>query len=74
MFTSFPMTFNPLKTNGNYIYRRLLQSVTLLLCVWISYDSQCKQLLRISLNSVNQLIFLTVKCVIFEVRTEFFLE
>jgi hypothetical protein len=36
-----------------------------------SYDSQKKTAI-ISLNSVNQLIFVMVKCgVLFEVRTEF---
>jgi hypothetical protein len=38
---------------------------------WIWYDSQCKQEL-VSLNSINQLIFVMVKCsVLFEVQTEF---
>jgi hypothetical protein len=40
------------------------------LCVCFSYDSYCERI--ISLNSINKLIFVMVKCsVLFEVRTEF---
>jgi hypothetical protein len=42
-----------------------------ILYLWLSYYSHCKQPI-ISLNSVNRLIFVTVKCgVFFAVRTEF---
>jgi hypothetical protein len=41
-----------------------------ILYLWVLYDSQRN--LIIFLNSVNQLIFVMVKCgVLFEVRTEF---
>jgi hypothetical protein len=57
---------NPLKPSGNYIYHRLLQSITLYFVYLIRF------LAIISSNSVNQLIFLMVKCVVlFEVRTGF---
>jgi hypothetical protein len=40
-------------------------------CLFVSYDSRCKQRL-FPLNSVIQLIFVMVKhCVFFAVRTEF---
>jgi hypothetical protein len=63
--------FNPLKPSGNDIYHRLLQSITL--------HFEFTNLVRFSLltaiiflNSVNQLIFVMVKCgVLFEVRTDF---
>jgi hypothetical protein len=42
-----------------------------ILYLWVSYDSHCKKTM-ISLNSVNQLIFVMVKCgVFFAVRAEF---
>jgi hypothetical protein len=34
---------NSLKPNGNHIYRLLQQSITLVLCLCVSYDSQYKQ-------------------------------
>jgi hypothetical protein len=36
------------------------------------YDSHCYSMLPLNLNSINQLIFVMVKCgVLFKVRTEF---
>jgi hypothetical protein len=59
--------FSPLKPSGNYTYHRLLQSVTL----HFMYMDLVR-FLQVSVNSVNQLIFVMVKCgVLFEVRTEF---
>jgi ABC-type transport system involved in cytochrome bd biosynthesis fused ATPase/permease subunit len=63
--------FNPLKTRGNYMYHLLYQSVlpcfVFVAFVWFSAKTGV-----IFLNSVNQLIFVMVKCgVLFEVRTEF---
>jgi hypothetical protein len=62
--------FNPLKTNGKYMYQLLWQSVTpyfvFMGFVWFSVWT-----VIISLNSINQLIYVMVKCgVLFEVRTE----
>jgi hypothetical protein len=40
------------------------------LYLWVLYGSHCKPV--ISLNNINQLIFVMVKCgVLFEARTEF---
>jgi hypothetical protein len=63
--------FNPLKPNGKYMYRLFEQEVTLhYLCMCFLWFSV--QTVIISLNSVNQLIFVMVKCgVLFEVRTGF---
>jgi hypothetical protein len=53
--------FNPLKPNGNYMSHLLQQSITF---HFINSD--------ISLNSVNKMFFVMVKCgVFFAVRTEF---
>jgi hypothetical protein len=64
-------SLKPLKPSGNYIYHRLLQLVTL----YFVYMDLVRLLVKtaiISLNSVNQLIFVMVKCgVFFEVGTEF---
>jgi hypothetical protein len=62
---------NPLKPSGNYTSQLSYQSVTQHLefvgFVWFSLQTAI-----ISLNSINQLIFVMVKCcVLFEVRTEF---
>jgi hypothetical protein len=62
---------NTLKQSGNYMNHLLYQSVTVSLVfmalVWFS-----EEVAIISLNSVNQLIFVMVKCgVLFEVRSEF---
>jgi hypothetical protein len=59
---------NPLKPSGNYTSQLSYQSVTQYFeFVWISLHTAI-----ISLNSVNQLIFVMVKCgVFFEVRTDF---
>jgi hypothetical protein len=52
------------------MYHLLYQSLTLHLYLWVSYDSQPKRV--ISLNSINQLIFLMVKYgVLFEVQAKF---
>jgi hypothetical protein len=61
--------FNPLKQSRIYTYRLILQLVTLhfvfMAFVWFSVYTAI-----ISLNSINQLIFVMVKCdVLFEVRT-----
>jgi hypothetical protein len=63
--------FNPLKPSDNYMYHPQKQSVMLNFVfvglVWFSVWTWI-----ISLNSVNQLIFVMVKCsVFFAVRTEF---
>jgi D-alanyl-lipoteichoic acid acyltransferase DltB (MBOAT superfamily) len=70
-YLSMTFVFNSLKTSGNYMYHLLYQSVTLHFVfmgfVWFSLQTAI-----ISLNNVNQLIFVMVKCgVLFEVRTEF---
>jgi hypothetical protein len=62
---------NPLKPSGYYMYRLLEQAVALHFFMygfaWFSVLT-----VIISLNSINQLIFVMVKCgVLFEVRTEF---
>jgi hypothetical protein len=62
---------NPLRPSGNYMNHMLWQSV-MLHFVFIGFVSFSVQTAIISLNSVNQLIFVMVKCgVLFEVRTEF---
>jgi hypothetical protein len=64
------MDINPLKPIGNYMYRLIQQSVTLhfVLMYFVSFSVWTAS----SLNSINQLIFVMVKCgVLFEVRTEF---
>jgi hypothetical protein len=63
--------FNDLKLDGNYMFHLLQQSITpqfVFMCfIWFSLQTAI-----ISLNSVNQLIFVMVKsCVFFAVRTEF---
>jgi hypothetical protein len=63
--------FNPLRPNGNYMNHLLWQSLMLNFVftgfVWFSLQTAI-----ISLNSVNQLIFVIVKYgVLFEVRTGF---
>jgi hypothetical protein len=62
---------NPLKTSGNYMYRLLEQEVALhFLYTAFAWFSMLTVI--ISLNNVNQLIFVMVKCgVLFEVRTGF---
>jgi hypothetical protein len=61
---------NPLKLSGNYMSHLLRQSVyfhfVFMGFVWLSLQTAI-----ISLNSVNQLIFVMVKCsVFFAVRTK----
>jgi D-alanyl-lipoteichoic acid acyltransferase DltB (MBOAT superfamily) len=62
---------NPLKPNANYVYHLLQQSATLHFVfmgfVWFSQETAI-----ISLNRINQLIFVMVEfCVFFAVRAEF---
>jgi hypothetical protein len=53
------------------VHHLLLQSV-MLVSVFVSFVwFSLKAAAIISLNSVNQLIFVMVKCVLFEVRTGF---
>jgi hypothetical protein len=64
-------SFNPLKPSGDNMYHLLYRSVILhfvfMGLVWSSVQTAI-----VSLNSVNQLIFVMVKCdVLFEVQTEF---
>jgi hypothetical protein len=61
---------NPLRPSGSYMNHLLWQSV-MLHFVFIGFARFSLQTAIISLNSVNQLIFVMVKCVLFEVRTEF---
>jgi hypothetical protein len=64
-------SFNPLNPNGNYIYHLFQQSVALCF-VFIGFAWFSLYTAIITLNSVNQLIFVMVKCgVLFAVRTEF---
>jgi hypothetical protein len=64
-------TFNPLRPSGNYMNYLLWQSV-MLNFVFIGFAWFSLQTAIISLNSINQLIFVMVKCgVLFEVQTEF---
>jgi hypothetical protein len=59
------ISFNPFKPSGKYMYHLLYQSVTVHFCVCGSY-------IILNVNSVNQLMFVMVKCgVLFEVRTGF---
>jgi D-alanyl-lipoteichoic acid acyltransferase DltB (MBOAT superfamily) len=61
----------PLRPSGNYMKHLLWQSL-MLHFVFIGFVGFSLQTAIISLNSVNQLIFVMVKCgVLFEVRTEF---
>jgi hypothetical protein len=55
---------NPLEQSGNHIHHQLLTISNAAFCMWFG--------MTLSVNSVNQLIFVMVKCgVLFEVRTEF---
>jgi hypothetical protein len=68
---SVGILFNPLRPSGNYMNHPLWQSV-MLNFVFIGFVWFSLQTAIISLNSVNQLIFVMVKYgVLFEVRTEF---
>jgi hypothetical protein len=61
---------NPLRPSGKYMYHLPWQSV-MLHFVFISFSWFSLYTVFIYLNSVNQLIFVMVKCgVLFEVRTE----
>jgi hypothetical protein len=61
---------NPLKPSGNYICQLPYQSLTLHF-VFVGFVWFPPLPAIISLNSINQLIFVMVKCcVLFEVRTE----
>jgi hypothetical protein len=63
--------FNPLKLSGKYMYHLLSQSV-MLHFVFMCFIQFSVYKVIISLNSMNQLIFVMVKCgVIFEVWNEF---
>jgi hypothetical protein len=67
----FLTLLNPLRPIGNYTNHLLWQSV-MLHFVFMSFALFSLQTAIISLNSVNQLIFVMVKYgVLFEVRTEF---
>jgi hypothetical protein len=62
---------NALRPSGNHVNHLLWQSVMLHFVIigfaWLSLQTAI-----ISLNSINQLIFIMEKCgVLFEVRTEF---
>jgi hypothetical protein len=62
---------NPLRPSGNYMNHLLWQSAMLLI-VFISFTWFSLETAIISLNSINQLIFVITKFgVLFEVRTEF---
>jgi D-alanyl-lipoteichoic acid acyltransferase DltB (MBOAT superfamily) len=62
---------NPLRPSGNYMNHLLWQSVVLHF-VFTGFVRFSLLTAIISLNSVNQLIFVMVKCgVLFEVRTGF---
>jgi D-alanyl-lipoteichoic acid acyltransferase DltB (MBOAT superfamily) len=65
------LPLDPLKPNGNYMYQLLWPSATLHF-VFMGFVRFSVQTVIISLNSINQLIVVMVKCcVLFEVRTEF---
>jgi hypothetical protein len=68
------LCFNSIKPSGNYfnhlIFKDTILSFVHSVYLWALYGPHCTA--RISLNSINQLIFVTVKCcVLFEVRMEF---
>jgi hypothetical protein len=70
-FLILPGLFNPLRPSGKYMNHLLWQSV-MMHFVFIGLAWFSLQTAIISLNSVNQLIFVMVKCgVLFEVRTGF---
>jgi D-alanyl-lipoteichoic acid acyltransferase DltB (MBOAT superfamily) len=65
------MQVNPLRPSGNYMNHLFRQTVTLHF-VFIGFEWFSLQTAIISLNSVNQLIFVMVKCdVLFEAWTKF---
>jgi hypothetical protein len=62
---------NPLKSYGNYMYHPLYELVTLSFA-FTDFVQLSEWTAIMSLNSVNQLIFVMVTCdVFFAVRTEF---
>jgi hypothetical protein len=62
---------NQLKSGGNYMFQVSYQSVRLYFCIY-RFVCLSLQATIIFLNSINQLIFVMVKCgVLFEVRTEY---
>jgi hypothetical protein len=63
--------FNPLRPSGNYMNHLLWQSV-MLHFVFIGFACFSLYTEIFSLNNINHLIFVMVKCgVLFEVQTEF---
>jgi hypothetical protein len=71
VYLSNEILINPLKTSGNYMYRLLEQAVALHF-LYIAFACFSVLTAIISLNGVNHLIFVMVKCgVLFEVRTKF---
>jgi hypothetical protein len=61
-------SFNSLKNSGNYMYHLLQHSLTIFF-----FPTECTYVFRmiLTVNSVNQLIFVMVKCsVFFSVRPE----
>jgi hypothetical protein len=64
------MLFNPLKRSVTYVLPNL-PICNVVYCIYELYGSRCKQRF-ISLNGINHLLLVMVKCgVLFEVRTEF---
>jgi hypothetical protein len=65
------ISFNLLKASGNYMSQIYLQSVKLYF-VFMEFVLFSLYTAIISLNSINELMFVMVKCgVLFEVRTGF---
>jgi D-alanyl-lipoteichoic acid acyltransferase DltB (MBOAT superfamily) len=68
--TRIVLTINSLRPSGNYM-NHLLRQLLMLHFVFIGFAWFSPETAIISLNSINQLIFVMVKCdVLFEIRTE----